>query len=325
MGFDLGKTISSAMDGNWGSAISSAMGLAGGMINASASKTIAREQMKLQKEFAQNGIQWKVADAKAAGLHPLYALGANTASYTPVSQDSSSMGNAVSDAGAYLGKAVDQSLDKATQKALEQENIEYQRLMREGNLELLRQNIRGKWLQNNWDEQQMMNAQKAQASGNPARPLAVSTPMGEFNVSNPDIKRYTSKVSSNGASALVGVNLRPAEVTMTSPGRPNQTAGANAETQLLRTEHGYQILPSQAFADATDDDILSKVAFNLRHFIGDRISPPPDLDSRSYPLPSYAPKGSRWVFNRYFGEYRPYDGRYWYHQSGGKTYRNPYY
>lgn len=32
------------------------------------------------KEFAQKGVQWRVSDAKAAGLHPLAALGVNTAS-----------------------------------------------------------------------------------------------------------------------------------------------------------------------------------------------------------------------------------------------------
>jgi hypothetical protein len=32
----------------------------------------------MQKEFAQQGIGWKVADAKKAGIHPLFALGAST-------------------------------------------------------------------------------------------------------------------------------------------------------------------------------------------------------------------------------------------------------
>jgi len=36
-----------------------------------------------QKEFAQSGIQWKVEDAKKAGIAPLAALGANTISYAP--------------------------------------------------------------------------------------------------------------------------------------------------------------------------------------------------------------------------------------------------
>jgi hypothetical protein len=39
-----------------------------------------------QREFAQMGIQWKVADAKAAGLHPLYALGGSGATYSPSAQ-----------------------------------------------------------------------------------------------------------------------------------------------------------------------------------------------------------------------------------------------
>lgn len=33
----------------------------------------------IQREFAQQGIRWKVEDAKAAGLHPLYALGGGSA------------------------------------------------------------------------------------------------------------------------------------------------------------------------------------------------------------------------------------------------------
>jgi len=43
----------------------------------------ATEEYEREKEFAQMGIRWKVADAKAAGLHPLAALGAQTHSYAP--------------------------------------------------------------------------------------------------------------------------------------------------------------------------------------------------------------------------------------------------
>lgn len=44
----------------------------------------ARSQIALQREFAQNSIQWRVADAKKAGIHPLAALGAQGTSYTPM-------------------------------------------------------------------------------------------------------------------------------------------------------------------------------------------------------------------------------------------------
>lgn len=46
---------------------------------------IAQQNIAAQKEFAQQGISWKVQDAKNAGLHPLAALGASTSSFSPVS------------------------------------------------------------------------------------------------------------------------------------------------------------------------------------------------------------------------------------------------
>lgn len=49
----------------------------------------AREQLQsseaLQREFAQMGLRWKVADATAAGLHPVYALGGSGATFSPSS------------------------------------------------------------------------------------------------------------------------------------------------------------------------------------------------------------------------------------------------
>lgn len=43
----------------------------------------AERDRQAQKEFAQMGIRWRVEDAKAAGIHPLAALGSGGASYSP--------------------------------------------------------------------------------------------------------------------------------------------------------------------------------------------------------------------------------------------------
>ena len=56
----------------------------GSVVSGLFGKSEADKNIKYQKQFAQHGIRWKVEDAKAAGLHPLYALGANTHSFTPV-------------------------------------------------------------------------------------------------------------------------------------------------------------------------------------------------------------------------------------------------
>ncbi|MEM2002527.1 MAG: hypothetical protein QXT77_07790 [Candidatus Methanomethylicaceae archaeon] len=70
-----------------------------------------RENIALQREFAQAGIRWKVEDAKAAGLHPLYAIGAAPATFSPsipamVTPDRSGLGRGLAEAGQHLGRAV---------------------------------------------------------------------------------------------------------------------------------------------------------------------------------------------------------------------------
>lgn len=75
-----------------------------------AAQANAARQEQLQKDFAQQGIRWKVADAKAAGIHPLYALGANTVSYSPVSVGQTSTDfSGLAKAGQDIGRAIDQT------------------------------------------------------------------------------------------------------------------------------------------------------------------------------------------------------------------------
>lgn len=70
---------------------------------------IAAQNIALQREFATHGIRWKVADAQKAGVHPLYALGASTTSFSPVSvgavNEAAPMANALSSMGQGVGRA----------------------------------------------------------------------------------------------------------------------------------------------------------------------------------------------------------------------------
>jgi len=52
--------------------------------NEDAQFEMARQQQEGQREFAQNALQWRVADARAAGLHPLSAISAQLPSYQPM-------------------------------------------------------------------------------------------------------------------------------------------------------------------------------------------------------------------------------------------------
>lgn len=44
---------------------------------------INQQNYEAQKEFAQNGLQWKANDARLAGVHPVAALGAGGAAFSP--------------------------------------------------------------------------------------------------------------------------------------------------------------------------------------------------------------------------------------------------
>lgn len=63
----------------------------------------ANRNVDLQREFATTGIQRKVADARAAGVSPLFALGANTNSFSPVSIGGD---GGLSQAGQNISRAV---------------------------------------------------------------------------------------------------------------------------------------------------------------------------------------------------------------------------
>lgn len=68
----IGDVIGSVLDANAAQKANKAM------------KQNAALDRQMQLDFAQQGIQWKVADAKRAGVHPLAALGVMPSSYSPV-------------------------------------------------------------------------------------------------------------------------------------------------------------------------------------------------------------------------------------------------
>lgn len=109
-----------------GSIIGAGASLIGGMMNNSAQRDANRaniaatekanaQNLAAQKEFAQSGIRWRVEDAKQAGIHPVYALGAQTPSFSPsftagqVGAETG-VGDALAAGGQEIGRAVGATL-----------------------------------------------------------------------------------------------------------------------------------------------------------------------------------------------------------------------
>ena len=73
---------------------SAAIGAGASIYGTKRSEAMAEKNMAQQERFARQGIRWRVEDARAAGLHPLYAIGANTTQFSPVQADTSGYGRA---------------------------------------------------------------------------------------------------------------------------------------------------------------------------------------------------------------------------------------
>lgn len=78
-------------------------------------KETAEKNIALQKEFAKSGLQWRVEDAKKAGIHPVAALGASGTSFSPISisepspprlRDSPDIGDVLGSMGQNISRAI---------------------------------------------------------------------------------------------------------------------------------------------------------------------------------------------------------------------------
>lgn len=219
-----------------GNLISAGASLLGGVLgNKQAQETQARQEA-LQREFAQNGIQWKVEDAKKAGIHPLYALGASTSSYAPISVGSP-LPQAMSQAGQDLSRAINatrspgaqQDAFMATTQKLQLENMGLQN-------QLLASQIR-----------------KINQTSTPGIPTAD--------------QRWL--IDGQGQTALPGtlVTDKPLERVPGNPGAPHQEPGAITDVGFSRTPGGLAPIPSKDVKERIEDMGLVQIPWMMRNNI----------------------------------------------------------
>lgn len=217
--------------------------LLGGLLNKSSSDkanaqqmALAQQNIALQREFAQNGIQWKAADAQKAGIHPLYAMGANTVSFNPVSvgiTPDTSMGNAVSNAGQDISRAV-ASTSNSQQRAAQAQMT---------GLQLERAGL----------ENELLRSQIARQR------VAIGPPMPSM----VDRSLIPGQGQTNNGASLVKTS--PAENTTVVPGYPHIEPGLSPDVDYGRSETGYPIMPGKIVKERIEDSILQELAWSVRN------------------------------------------------------------
>lgn len=248
----------------WPLAVAAGVGFLGNMIGghqdrqadkgaAQAAREAEARNTEMQREFAQQGVRWKVDDAKAAGIHPLYALGAQTSSFSPVSVGdtrTSSPGQAFRDSGQDISRAI-----QATRTADERKLADIQ-------LASARLDVEGKALDNQIRASQLQKMNSPAAVG-PALP----SPMD-------------SHIIPGQGNA---VRVKPSEVYASERGRPGIQSGMINSLQYTREANGnIAIVPSEQMKERMEDDFIAESMWHLKN----RIMPPAPR-SDMYPIPEH--------------------------------------
>nr|CAI9750324.1 minor tail protein [Cressdnaviricota sp.] len=296
-------------DGAAGGIIGGSIGAIGSFIGGNQSsnnaQALANMNYQAQKEFAQNGIRWRVADAEAAGIHPLYALGASTNSYSPVSSYGGD--NGISDAFAQLGNGFSQGFDRAAQAKMTKEEraIAQAQLERQEAMQLADQNMRQKEsdakilmyrseaLRNYAAARQSLSSQQA----TPAMPSLKVRPDGTIVGQTIAGQGDSSPINSSSVFSSHGgglIEIEPAKTTANALGYAGTEAAAIRDRGWAATDDGgYASVKSDQLADRQDDDWIGNIGWHMRNTI------PAFMDSQDAAPPrSWLPRGaSKWIFN----------------------------
>lgn len=217
--------------------IPAAAAAAGSVFSALSGRREARRQQEQQREFAQHGIRWRVEDAKAAGLHPLAALGAQLPSYQPVS---SAFGEQMGSAIGSLGEAYGASQQKAPVEQEPDRDLDIERYNK-ARADLAELDVIAK-------QREMSQAQLA---GQPGQAVPVVLPTSQSNLNKGRLKP--------------GVKVVPDEVTA---GKSGLTAGVHpgfteVEIPMGRGTRKFSAMGDK-LAQATEDDALMRMWLNFQ-------------------------------------------------------------
>lgn len=257
-----------------GALISGASSLLGGLFGSNSQERANKRNIELQREFAQNGIQWKVADARRAGIHPVVALGAQTASFSPSVVGDTSFGTGVAQAGQDIGRAI-----QAT-RSPEQRVDAYSKTVQDLSLQRM-------GLENSILAAQL--AKVSQPATGPAMPSATQSYLvdGQGQTALPPDRRAPAALVSDQPMERSGFDIT----------RPFAEPAPINDLGHARSSSGYVPIPSSDMKQRIDDDQIGTLIWNLRN----RVLP----SFQQGMNPPYNPPGGHyWWYNPVKQEYQ---------------------
>lgn len=226
-------------------------GLIGGHLDRNNQRAQWNNEYNAQKEFAMNGIRWRVEDAKAAGLHPLAALGAQTMSYSPQAVNPSNYAQTLSSMGQNIGRAIQSKFSKEERELanLQVDNARLDNAYKRAQVGFIEAQTAK--LERDDVFMQALNAERAVNSQQqvPSMPLS-------------------SRRGGSGQVAKIGsVEVVPDEVVSTSPDR---THGAGIHSDWIYSRYGNRLMVhfNESSGDSLSDDVHLGLAAKLNYLTG---------------------------------------------------------
>jgi len=237
-----------------GSVVSAVGSIAGGILGANSAQNVASMNYEAQKEFAQNGIRWKVEDAKRAGIHPLYALGASTQGYSPSGGYTGDFG--ISDAAAQFG----QGYERAQQAKMTKEERDKQDI---------RDAIQDMAALEDLNQKRRMNdAQIRLANSEIFRNFALSTNALRKTGLPPAMPGGLGGVIAGQGNSYATGQTTPeiSSVVTSEKGTPSVQAGSPPDVRFYRTISGGRApLPTEEAGDAMDAALGAGLQWSFRN------------------------------------------------------------
>lgn len=237
-----------------GSIVSAVGSIAGGILGANSAQNVAGMNYEAQKEFAQNGIRWKVEDAKRAGIHPLYALGASTQGYSPTAGYTGDYG--ISDAAAHLG----QGYERAQQAKMTKEERDKQDV---------RDAIQDMAALEDLNQKRRLNdAQIRLANSEIFRNFALSTNALRKTGLPPAMPGGLGGVIAGQGNSYATGQTTPeiSSVVTSEKGTPSVQAGSPPDVRFYRTLSGGRApLPTEDAGDAMDAALGAGLQWSFRN------------------------------------------------------------
>lgn len=324
MSFSAGSALSGAAGGAsagaafgpWGAAIGGAAGgLLGGFAGGGSKGSSGHSQeyynaleqaqwernYNAQKEFAQQGIRWRVDDAKAAGLHPIFGLGGFGASFTPsggqiIAGDS---GGGSSGGGYDVGSSLE-SLGQSFGRAMSAKQTEQERAaakIKQEHMESLQ--AENMMLQN--------DSLRADIALQQAKTSAMAVSTQQQVPAMPSLRTRADGAIIPGQANATSSSLftvQPAEITANTPGRPGTEAGTIPDLGFARTnDGGYAPVYSNDVKQRLEEDLVGEISWSLRNRVPALVN-----SAASAPPSEYLRPGERWNFNMLQGAWYPVSG-----------------